>query len=117
MVAPGTAVGDTVSLIVSPNGIILPSMEDSQIPIVMNEQPGTEAVDFPPVLCSFRASMPEHYREFSRKNVEDHELQAALFECCGVPGFAAIIPDRLFAYGEWKPLNSNIPLFTVVGKC
>ena len=106
--APGGPIGDSISLFVSPNGVILPSMKRSPVPIVVSEHSGDDSDAASRIFCSFRAAMPNFYRELCRSGVDGHLLQAALFECCGIPEFSAIMPDRLFACGEWRTLKMCI---------
>lgn len=95
------------ALYVTPDGLILPGMERTSVPIVSIFPLGAELPEAAVTIHSFRASLPEEYRALLPAGVGEHSFEAALYEHCGLRKLAALQPDSALQNGVEKSLGEE----------
>lgn len=101
-----------VSLIVSPDGLLPPQLQDSAAPILLPRAPVPGAVA---AVHSFRAELLPALAELLPPGVDPYRFQAALCTCCGMSRLASLPPARACFGGIWRelPPKGKINIFSL----
>ena len=94
------------ALFVSPSGLILPAMREHPAPVFLPMPLRCSDIPAERQVHSFRAELPASFEALLPEGVDATAFQAALFECCGLPGLGNAVPICCSVCDSWQNLES-----------